>query len=273
MNVDQCESYLQDIYHIFRDRDSTEASYYNFLAKFIKELSLSEFNKRLEIIQNPKKIKNDKEIIGLPDFLVKNDEGDIVGYIEAKDPRLTNLESIYDTDQISRYKKLPNLILTNFIEFHHFRNGQKMKMVNISNVPLIAAHHIPKPKNLQALNELLEQFLSFSVKHVSNAHDLAMELANRAQLLRRVTIEELESGLELINNIYVIFSQQLIHDLTITDFADMYAQTIAYGLFFARMQAKDNGFYRSNAYSYIPSSTLVFLALFVNNRCFLQFFH
>jgi predicted helicase len=166
------------------------------------------------------------------------------------------LESIYDSDQIRRYKRLPNLILTNFTEFHHFRDGQKMKMINISNVPLIAALHVPKPKNLETLNELLKQFLSFSVKHVYDARTLAVELANRAQLLRRVTTEELESGSELIN------SQQLIEDLTTEDFSDMYAQTIVYGLFFARMQALDNSFYRSNAYSYIPSSIPLLRELF-----------
>jgi hypothetical protein len=99
-----CLSYLNNVYVQYKDHDSTELSYYPWLSEFIKNISISEFKKSLQIIQNPSKVFHGVEIVGSPDFVVKNDDGDIVGYIEAKDPMVNDLESLYDSDQITRYR-------------------------------------------------------------------------------------------------------------------------------------------------------------------------
>lgn len=145
-------------------------------------------------------------------------------------------------------------MLTNFTGFHFFRNGQKVKSCNIAEDGLAYINRPPKPKNLGVLRGIFDLFLSFSTPPITGAHDLAVELANKTQLLKRIMIEELDMCSASICEIYEVFKEKLISDLKQSDFADTYAQTIAYGLFFARMQAKENGFSRSNAYSYVPIS-------------------
>lgn len=57
---------------------------------------------------------------GIPDFRIGKN-GEIVGYIEAKTPD-TNLGEVEDSEQLKRYREsLPNLILTNFLEFRLYR--------------------------------------------------------------------------------------------------------------------------------------------------------
>jgi len=54
--------------------------------------------------------------VGIPDFLIRKD-GEIVGHIEAKVPD-ANLHELANSEQIQRYRNaLPNLIVTNFLEF------------------------------------------------------------------------------------------------------------------------------------------------------------
>ena len=57
-----------------------------------------------------------------------------------------------------------------------------------------------------------------------------------------------------VNGLYVATKQTLIDDLSIDDFADMFAQTLAYGLFAARVNSAAAGFHWSTAARDIPSA-------------------
>ena len=62
-------------------------------------------------------------------------------------------------------------------------------------------------------------------------------------------------------DIYNVF-ENLIKDLTIDRFANLYTQTIAYGLFFAAIQDKKNELSRTNAYTFIPNTIPILNKLF-----------
>jgi len=80
---------------------------------------------------------------------------------------------------------------------------------------------------------LLETFFAFSTPEIRNSNDLSIALAKRTRLLEGVLNEELSAGQEAVMNFYTAFRENLIETLTKDKFADLYAQTIAYGLFAA----------------------------------------
>jgi hypothetical protein len=101
----------------------------------------------------------------------------------------------------------------------------------------------------------MENFFAFSLPKVYTAEGLAIELAKRTRFLRdQVVIEELkeaEQGRGDIYGFYQAFQQYLIPSLTAEQFADLYSQTITYGLFAARTRS-DGKFNRKSAIDYIP---------------------
>jgi predicted helicase len=104
----------------------------------------------------------------------------------------------------------------------------------------------------------LNKFFAFSLPKTFTAKTLAVELAKRTRFLKeQVIIEELKEeekkGKGFILGFYEAFSKYLINDLTKEDFADLYSQTITYGLFAARTRT-ENGFNRKLAYDRIPKT-------------------
>jgi hypothetical protein len=223
---------------------------------------LESLGKKLAIVGGvtvqPKKTK-----VGIPDFLMKTKDGKIIGYIEAKDPLVETLISEAQTEQLQRYRgSLANVILTNFLEFYLFREGKIINEVRLANPVFLKLGKQPVPENIDKVNELLDRFFSFSTPQTYTAKTLATELAKRTRILSSLIVEELGGGSEEVAGIYKTFKEELIESLNEESFADMYAQTISYGLFSARIQAKERGFSRSVAYQYIPSTIPLLRHLF-----------
>ena len=86
-----------------------------------------------------------------------------------------------------------------------------------------------------------EQWRSaFTLRHlevITTSKDLAVRLADLARAIRdRIrTVLAIETENGPLTELMKAFQQALIHDLSADDFADMYAQTIAYGLLSARV--------------------------------------
>ncbi len=249
------ESYIKSVYETGRKGDATEPSYYQSLVELLKEFAGAVGKKHIQITTLPKKTE-----AGNPDFRVWDGKQSIVGYIEAKPPTVENLDHIETTDQLKRYRNtFPNLILTNFFEFRRYRNGQLVDKISIGR-PFILhqLRTIPPIENQDKLFKLLEQFFAFSLPKTYFAKSLAVELAKRTRFLKeQVVIEELreeeEKGTGFILGFYQAFQKYLIGGLTKEAFADLYAQTVTYGLFAARTRC-ENGFNRKLAYDYIPQT-------------------
>ncbi len=84
-----------------------------------------------------------------------------------------------------------------------------------------------------------EQWKSaFPLKHrevITTSQQLATEMAQLARRIRDQIklVHQYETRDGPLHSLYENFQSVLIHDLTIDDFADMYAQTVAYGIFSA----------------------------------------
>ncbi|MFZ2052910.1 MAG: N-6 DNA methylase, partial [Candidatus Aminicenantales bacterium] len=249
------KAYLNRIFEIAGRGDDREESYYSTLEQLIEQYKISGNKPHIKLTTLPKKTE-----AGNPDFRVWDGKQHIVGYIEAKAPTTKNLDDIENTKQLKRYlHTFPNIILTNFFEFRLYRNGALTDSVQIAR-PFIVhkLKTIPPAENESEFSTLLDKFLSFSLPKVYEARALAVELAKRTRFLRdEVIAQELEEeagkGTGHISGFYEAFRTFLIGGLSQEDFADLYSQTIAYGLFAARTRS-ETGFNRKLAYDFIPQT-------------------
>jgi hypothetical protein len=248
--------YFQDIFKTHKTGDATEASYYSDLKKLFESFLRSKGIDPNITIQ-PRLTK-----AGIPDFIIRKDK-ELIGYVEAKDLK-EDLNKIESSEQIKKYKeKLPNFILTNYFDFWLWRrdgiddkNGRWIKKVKIGEKITLRLNTPPLSQNEKDFSELLQAFFSYYIPERKTPKSLAKELANRANLIPSQIVYLLsDESEEEIDRIYNAFTNYLIADLSKEDFADIYAQTIAYGLFIARLRQKnDEKFDRFIAERLIPKN-------------------
>lgn len=98
---------------------------------------------------------------------------------------------------------------------------------------------------VEAVAKLLEGFFSTAPEGIGNSQRLALLWPRRAHVLRDGLTEVLvrqqrDNNGERLVGLYNIFKTQVFHALTTKEFADAFAQTLVYGLFLARLNAKPN---------------------------------
>jgi len=247
------KGFLKNISKITAQGDAREESYYASLSNFLYEFSKETHKKDIQVTTLPKKTE-----AGNPDFRVWDGRQHIIGYIEAKKPG-ENLNDIENSEQLERYRStFPNLILTDFYEYRFYRNGQLIDKVSIGRTFIAKSLQTTPPlENEDKFITLLEKFFSFSLPKVFTAENLAVELAKRTGFLRdevvAIELEEEEKGKGKIFGFYTAFKQYLVSNLSQKDFADIYSQTVTYGLFAARTRANGD-FNRKVAYDLIPQT-------------------
>ncbi|WP_083325940.1 type ISP restriction/modification enzyme [Hymenobacter coccineus] len=215
-----------------------------------------------------------RQACGAPDFLVQR-VGVAIGYIEAKDlPE--NIDDPKHQEQFSRYRRsLDNLLITDYLHWQLWQRGEKVMEVRIGDYtkgqPVKG-----RPQDYDQFAEMLSVFTAAKGQRISSAETLAQLMADKARLLQYVLLQALThpevttspSGLTMatagsLESQYEAFRQMLIHDLTHEQFADIYAQTIAYGLFAARLHdATPDTFSRQEALNLVPASNPFLRKLF-----------
>lgn len=243
------KNYIKQLFKTYQS-GAREESYYPGLKSFLEEFSSSIRKKKIDITVLPKQTE-----AGNPDFRIWDGKQKIVGYIEAKDLG-KNLDTVEESEQLERYlSTFPNVILTNFTEFRLYRDGEMIDKVSITRPFVIKKlSTVPPLENEDKLSALLERFLDFSLPKKFTAKTLAVELAKRTKFLKdEIVAEELKAGTTSIHGFYEAFQKFLIAGIDENEFADLYSQTITYGLFAARLRAGED-FSRTLAFSYIPKS-------------------
>ena len=182
-----------------------------------------------------------------------------LAYIEAKDLEDGDLDGRKkNREQFDRYKSsLDTIIFTDYLDFHLYEHGEWQQSVRLAEIQgnKIRLTNASSPDNLIAL---LEHIKTAQPQRITSANKLAQLMAGKARLLRDIIeqalIQDGDAPTEL-RGYMMAFQQVLIHDITPKTFADIYAQTIAYGMFAARMH--DNSpadFTREEAAHLIPKS-------------------
>ena len=130
--------------------------------------------------------------------------------------------------------------------------------MKIAQSKLIGNFKIAPPlENQEKFLGLISDFINFSIPETKSAKQLATELASRAKRMKEPLMEELMNKVDTdVDKIFRAFRKHLMPDLTEENFADIYAQTITYGLFIARLQFKGEGkdFNRTVARDLIPKN-------------------
>lgn len=251
------KNYLSEITETYKRGDAREESYYSTLKNLITDFSSQKLHRPVDVTILPKKTE-----AGNPDFRIWDGANSITGYIEAKIPG-TNLDDIEETDQLNRYlKTFPNVILTNFLEFRLYRDGTQIDSVIIGRWNNIKTLRVAPPVEKPAdFEQLLEKFIGYSQPAITSAEKLAKVLAQRTRFLRDEIIKiELPEN-DDIKGFYEAFTKYLIANLAEDEFADLYSQTITYGLFAARLRSGGN-FNRQLAFQYIPKTIGILKEIF-----------
>jgi len=202
--------------------------------------------------------------VGAPDFIILRDNI-AIGHLEAKDIDI-DIRAMKDANkrQKDRYVKgLANLIYTNCLDWDFYRNGELVASVRIGDY-LMGIQ--PIPDNYAQLENLLRAFIAQRPQSITSPRDLAERMAGKAILIKDVLFNALRTDADMQSELtgqYLAFKEHLIHDIAPEDFADIYAETIAYGMFAARLHDTTlDTFSRREALELLPKSNPFLRSLF-----------
>ena len=227
-------AYIADLNKRYNKGNATEHTYRPALQRLLESLTSG-----LSVTNEPRRTD-----CGAPDYIVtKNDIP--IGYVEAKDIGI-DLNAKAHREQFDRYKKsLNNLIITDYIRFLLFVDGE---LVTSATIGRLDKDGIEADKSqIEAFAALIDKFIGYKGQTISTSENLSKILASKAQFLANTIHEALLNDKK--NNVTqnTLFGQLdglkkvLIHDLSDRAFSDIYAQTIAYGMFVARLNSNTSG--------------------------------
>lgn len=202
---------------------------------------------------------------GAPDYVITKKDVPL-GYIEAKDID-DDLDNKNHKEQFDRYRNsLNNLIITNYLEFRFYRDGEKVTAIRIGHIE--NGKVVANPENFQTFNDLIVSFCAHKGQTIRSASKLAKMMAGKARLLADIIKKALDSDDDNYDNKTLqqqlqAFQKILISDITKEEFSDVYSQTIAYGMFAGRLNDKSlRSFSRTEACECIPKSNPFLRKLF-----------
>ena len=245
------EQYIDNLDKRYRLGNATEHTFRGDLQQLLESLVPT-----IRATNEPKRQK-----CGAPDYILT--KKDIpVGFIEAKDIGDKDLDGTKKTgnkEQFDRYKaSLNNLIFTDYINFHLYREGEFITKIAIAEITDKGIK--PLPENFGNFENLIKDFCVHVGQTIKSSKKLAEMMAGKARLLADIIEKSLTSDEEnqensTLKDQMLAFKQILIHDITPQGFADVYAQTIAYGMFAARLHDPTlETFNRQEAAELIPKS-------------------
>jgi hypothetical protein len=235
------DDYRRQIERELKQGDATEHTHRPALKALIESLAPG-----VTATNEPKRVA-----CGAPDFSLTRKKVPL-GHIETKDVGV-NLEEMErgkgpHGEQFTRYRDgLPNWILTDYLEFRWYVAGQKRLDARLAEFDTKGKLK-PTPDGEEKLAQLLDAFIKQEALTVSTAKDLAQRMAGMTRIVRDLIIRTFEhegvgEGSALpkergwLHNWLAAFREVLLPDLDEKQFADMFAQTLAYGLFAAKVHS------------------------------------
>ena len=253
--------YIDDVSKQFATGKATEHSYRPALAKLLGDLLPDH-----TVTNEPSRIQ-----CGAPDYIIAKGKGATsipVAFVEAKDIGDSDLDgNRQHKEQFNRYKNsLDHILFTDYLDFHRYENGEFSSSVRIAEI---------KGNKIELIEANIPMFLGvvadFAEAHpqkITSSTKLAQMMAAKAKLLAEVIEKSLVADTEKTGELagqWKSFQRVLIHDLTERQFADIYAQTICYGMFAARLHDDTpETFSRQEAATLIPKTNPFLRKVFQN---------
>lgn len=244
MSVKAVEDYVKEVSRLAKSGITTEHTFRGALAVLLDQLAVG-----LKAFNEPKRTD-----CGAPDYIVQDKTGLGVFYVEAKDLGDGDLDGKKRTghkEQFDRYKAaLDTIIFTDYLDFRLYRHGQLVSSVKIADwdgagkVSGIAATY-------DALAELIAEASSAKPQKIESSKRLAELMAGKARLLQRNAAKFLsplttaydaapagaKPPVTPILELLIGMRNVLMPDVGADEFSDIFAQTLTYGMFAARLNA------------------------------------
>ncbi len=240
------KKYLQELQIKYKTGHAREHAYRPALQALTEEI-----NSSIIAVNDPKQQK-----VGAPDFVLLKNKTPI-GYIEAKDINIDLDKEFKSKNQFNRYKaSLNNLCFTNYLEFIFYVNGEQVQRVEIAK--LVSNKIEIVNENIPLFVSVFKNFTIQKTVSIKNSKELAYLMAEKAKMLKNViflALEDKSENEQPLAKQYAVFKEMLIRDLSHEQYADIYAQTVVYGMFAARYHDSSiDTFSRDEAGRLLPKS-------------------
>ena len=164
-----------------------------------------------------------------PDILIKNKEH-YIGFVETKDIGKNLSDKIYK-EQFTKYKNaFPNLIITDYLHFILYINGEEKQNVRIGEVRNNKIEIIKE--NVEKFNNLLNTFISYIYnKPIKSVDELVKEMATKTLILK----EELTDKKDILKDNFEFIKKHLVSKQTFDEFIDNYSQILMFGFLIKKL--------------------------------------
>ena len=263
MKIECLKQYIADLNQQYKTGLAREHSYRPALKDLLQSLL-----PKMVVTNEPAHFE-----CGAPDYIISREKDHLpVFFVEAKDVNDTDLDGRNKNghkEQFDRYKQaLDHIIFTDYLDFHLYEYGEFIDSVRVAEI---------KGNNIVGIDGAEERFVGMiqhlatsAIQSITSASKLAKLMAAKARLLANIIDTAMNDEAETYENDnlqgqYTAFKDVLIQELTKSEFADIYAQTIVYGMFAARLHDETpEDFSREEAAKLIPK-TNPFLRQIFNN--------
>jgi predicted helicase len=242
---DAVAHYVSTVADKLKTGQAREHAYRPVLEALIKSLDSA-----LLVLNDPARSEH-----GNPDFVFIR-KNMTIGYAETKDIGV-DLDKTEKSNQMERYLGYSNLILTDYLEFRFFKNGERYgESISVGKIENGGLKVLSG--NFDILARTISDFLQSNPERIKNGKRLAQIMGGKARRIRDNVHLYLENPSEKnveLERVYETIKKLLVHDLSHEHFADMYAQTLVYGLFVARFHDDpSSSFTRQEARDLVPAS-------------------
>lgn len=263
MKTDSLKQYINELNKQYKTGIAREHSYRPALKDLLQSLL-----PKMVVTNEPAHFE-----CGAPDYIISREKDHLpVFFVEAKDVNDNDLDGRNKNghkEQFDRYKQaLDYIIFTDYLDFHLYEHGEFRDSVRIAEI---------KGDKIVGISEAEDKFIniiqhlgSSAIQRITSAPRLAKLMAGKARLLAKIIESAMNDETQSYENDnlrgqYNAFKEVLIQELKKEEFADIYAQTIAYGMFAARLHDDTpEDFSREEAARLIPK-TNPFLRQIFNN--------
>ena len=234
------EKYINDVNDIYNSGDPTEHTYRVPLVNLLTQLLNG--NKKSKVGVYNEGARKD---YGAPDIEFHRDDVTIA-FIETKnigDHDLLGQNSKQHKEQFDRYKNAVNLIaFTDYLVFYLYENGEQVLCARIGREESSGIVINDDEQQLENFLKIVYKLGDAEPQPIRSAKLLAEVMAAKAKGIASV----LNTAMELnktnedkdLHAKLDAFQKFLVHDMSVEQFTDFYAQTIVYGLFVARIYDK-----------------------------------
>ena len=265
------ETYLTEVSKLLKTGVSTEHTFRPALSGLLSALLPN-----LTPINEAKRCK-----CGAPDFILIDSVKLPIMYVETKDiddHDLDGKKKSGNKEQFDRYKAaFDSIVFSDFLDFHFYRhNGEFVDAVRIAEWD--GSKLTANSDNFEDFVTMLQDAASVPPKNIDTAKKLATLMAGKARILQRTACKYLEPLLKAYEaapagskpkpaamlDLLLGFRSVLMPEVGAEEFSDIFAQTLTYGMFAARLNDKTpETFSRFEAMSLIPNSNPFLKKLFV----------